>query len=124
VWFFVLRTLTLRSKWIRAGAIVEVITDANISSEEITSQFDKAVAHTATQPPTPQPVARPAGPTHAPSAPVPTGVPSPSTNGSASASAQTPPSAEEKKQAYVATCLKCCLAGFFGTNHDGMTPIV
>lgn len=103
---FVLRTLTLRFKWVRAGAIVEVITDANTSSEEITSKFDKAVAHTVTQPPTPQPAARPAGPTNAPSAPVPTGVPSPSTNGSASASAQTPPSAAEKKEAYVATCMK------------------
>lgn len=90
---------------IRAGAVVEVITDANTSSEEITSKFDKAVAHTVTQPPTPQPAARPAGPTNAPSAPVPTGVPSPSTNGSASASAQTPPSAVEKKEAYVATCM-------------------
>ncbi|KAI9284150.1 hypothetical protein BC943DRAFT_326437 [Umbelopsis sp. AD052] len=76
---------------LKAGAIVEVITGSDISSKDIASKFDKAVAHTVTQPPAPQQVARPAGPTNAPAAPVPTGVSSPST------SAQTPPT--EKKEA-------------------------
>ncbi|KAH8551940.1 hypothetical protein BGW37DRAFT_520210 [Umbelopsis sp. PMI_123] len=85
--------------FLKAGVIVDVITGSDTSSAEITNKFDKAVAHSVTQPPAPQPVARPAAPTSTPPAPEPTGVSSPTVTESASTAAQTPLSAAEKKEA-------------------------